>query len=98
MDWCLFLLRYVYACGSMVFLIYTTYAVGDPAFGRAVLYLLWWFGFALYERKTEPQTQWGYHAAAGLKAFEGGTAERVSFMGSLSSYSPVGRKKTMNRW
>ena len=52
----------------------TTYAVGDPAFGRAVLYLLWWFGFALVERKTEPQTQWGYHAAAGLKAFEGGTA------------------------
>jgi len=58
----------------MVLLIYTIYAFGDPAFGRAVSHLLWWFGFALYERKTEPQTQWGFHAAAGLKAFEGGTA------------------------
>jgi len=58
----------------MVFLIYMTYAGGDPAFGRAVLYLLWWFGFALVERKTEPQTQWGFHTAADLKAFEGGTA------------------------
>jgi hypothetical protein len=30
-----------------------TYAVGDRAFGRAVLYLLLYFVFALYERKNE---------------------------------------------
>jgi hypothetical protein len=43
----------------------TTYAVGDPAFGKAVLFLLLYFVFALYERKNEIQINRKYHAAAG---------------------------------
>ena len=42
---------------------------------RAVLYLLWWFGFCA-RRAQKPNHRYNgkYHAAAGLKAFEGGTA------------------------
>jgi hypothetical protein len=52
----------------------TTYAVSDPAFGRAVLYLLLNFGFcALRAQKPKYRYNGKYHAAAGLKAFECGT-------------------------
>ena len=60
-------------------LIDTTYAVGDPAFGRAVLFFFCVSVFALYECKN-PGAPWAYryngkyHAAAGEKAFECGTA------------------------
>jgi hypothetical protein len=54
----------------------TTYAVGVLAFGRAVLYLLSFFVFALAERKNEKHWIRKYHAAAGGIWFNAG--HRVS--------------------
>jgi hypothetical protein len=59
-----------------MFLIYRTYAVGVLAFGRAVLYILILFVFALCERKNEKIIIGKYHAAAGYKPLSNG--HRVS--------------------
>jgi hypothetical protein len=55
---------------------YRTYAVGVLAFGRAVLYILILFVFALAERKNEKIIIGKYHAAAGYKPLSNG--HRVS--------------------
>jgi hypothetical protein len=60
-----FALRYN---GSYILSYDTTNTVGIFAFGRAVLYYLILFVFALAERKNEKNKIGKYHAAAGYKA------------------------------
>jgi hypothetical protein len=63
-----------FAFGRAVLFMNRTYAVPPPVVFTAVLFLLLYLVFALYERKNKIQIKSEYHAAAGTVVFDSATA------------------------